>query len=451
MVDCSAVERNRISRRCATAMPLTDSPAKLLGCAGLALTFAVLGGCISGKHEVLESGAGADVRVVAGSARKICQLTGDTDNSLATAVPVRSRTTQRAHLLGTDLGVGFTGPAPATVTFLFGDSVPLSRNRHADSDDAIASVRADADPEKCLDLDFYTDPNGEYVPIELAGFKLGSFDVPTSAFVADGATFATFAVEATGTPRRPTRSVLGVADHFPDPPRFVYIADLPAGKMTNVSAVLVDEDWRPGPKPTRALFFGTGRYRSGRNVFLAAFPLETLRTGARTWFAGRASARDARWSASENDAHPLFNHDGSPCMGELSVTWNRYLDRWLMLYNCIRPRGVLFRVAPEPWGPWSEPRVLFDPRADQGYCVFIHDARPRSHCPPGSPNPRDSLISRGHGGADAYGGEYGPYVIDAFTRGDGNGRTTIYFTLSTWNPYQVVLMKARLERGQVDD
>jgi hypothetical protein len=90
--------------------------------------------------------------------------------------------------------------------------------------------------------------------------------------------------------------------------------------------------------------------------------------------------------------------------------------------------------------------VLFDPRADDGYCVFIHDARPGKHCPPESPNPRDALISRDRGGADAYGGEYGPYVIDAFTRGEAGRQSTIYFTLSTWNPYQVVLMKASLTR-----
>jgi hypothetical protein len=133
-------------------------------------------------------------------------------------------------------------------------------------------------------------------------------------------------------------------------------------------------------------------------------------------------------------------------MGELSVTWNRYLNEWLMLYNCSSPRGVVFRTAPEAWGPWSLPRLLFDPRVDGGYCVFMHDAHPEKHCPPGSPNPGDALITRDQGGANAYGGEYGPYVIDAFTRGDPSGRTTIYFTLSTWNPYQVVLMKAGLTR-----
>jgi hypothetical protein len=128
-------------------------------------------------------------------------------------------------------------------------------------------------------------------------------------------------------------------------------------------------------------------------------------------------------------------------MGELSVTWNPYLRKWLILYGCDSPRGINFRVADRPWGPWSAPTLVFDPRSptDGGYCLFIHDAVP---CPAGSPNPKDDLRE---GGSGVFGGEYAPYLIDALTRGDVNARTTtIYFTMSTWNPYQVVLMRSTL-------
>jgi uncharacterized protein DUF4185 len=403
--------------------PLNSTAKLLWRGASLLLVLGLLESCTSARY-VLPPVQVSDVR-------NICRLVGDP---------------QKSGLLGTDLGVSFSGPAPDTINFFFGDTVPAVRGRHADSDDAVAFTRADANPENCLELVFYTDPAGDYVPLELTGFDLGSFDVPTSGFVANGTTFATFATNATGAPRRPTRSVLAVGEQFPQSTRFDYVADLPPDKMTNVSTVLVDDTWRPSPTPTRVLFFGTGWYRAASNVFLAAFPLTTVRSGVRLWFAGRQDSSGPQWSTAEQDAHPLFDHDGAPCMGELSVSWNRYLDRWLMLYNCSSPRGVLFRVAPQPWGPWSAPRVLFDPRSAGGYCVFIHDAHPERDCPPGSPNPGDALILRDQGGANAYGGEYGPYVIDAFTRGDSSGRTTIYFTLSTWNPYQVVLMKASLTR-----
>ena len=123
---------------------------------------------------------------------------------------------------------------------------------------------------------------------------------------------------------------------------------------------------------------------------------------------------------------------------------NRFLNKWLMLYNCVGPqRGINFRVSDKPWGPWSDPRLLFDPWRDRGYCYFMH-SRDHLLCPEGSPNPKDVLVFRTFGDED-WGGEYGPFVIDAYTTGDETTRSTVvYFTMSTWNPYQVVLMKSRL-------
>jgi hypothetical protein len=44
-----------------------------------------------------------------------------------------------------------------------------------------------------------------------------------------------------------------------------------------------------------------------------------------------------------------------------------------------------------------------------------------------------------------WGGEYGGFVIPRYTTGDTKS-TTIYYLLSTWNPYQVFLMKSTLRR-----
>lgn len=46
-----------------------------------------------------------------------------------------------------------------------------------------------------------------------------------------------------------------------------------------------------------------------------------------------------------------------------------------------------------------------------------------------------------------YGGEYGPYLISRFFQ-PGNGNLTIYFTMSTWNPYTIILMKTDLVRAE---
>lgn len=41
------------------------------------------------------------------------------------------------------------------------------------------------------------------------------------------------------------------------------------------------------------------------------------------------------------------------------------------------------------------------------------------------------------------GGAYAPYVIERFTKLEGS-ELSLYYVLSTWNPYVVVLMKSRL-------
>jgi hypothetical protein len=42
------------------------------------------------------------------------------------------------------------------------------------------------------------------------------------------------------------------------------------------------------------------------------------------------------------------------------------------------------------------------------------------------------------------GGAYAPYVVERWTKLKGSD-LTIYYVLSTWNPYVVVLMKSRLK------
>jgi hypothetical protein len=131
----------------------------------------------------------------------------------------------------------------------------------------------------------------------------------------------------------------------------------------------------------------------------------------------------------ESHAKPLFETE-HPCVGELSVAWNSNLRQWLMLYNC-NP-GVIGRLADKPWGPWSDAAVIFDQDQDAGNCYFIHGS---GDC--GPPSDPESPANGGPGGV------YAPFVIPGYTKG-GEGTTTIYYMLSTWNPYQVVLMRSIL-------
>ena len=127
-----------------------------------------------------------------------------------------------------------------------------------------------------------------------------------------------------------------------------------------------------------------------------------------------------------------------PCVGELSVTWNRNLRRWLMTYNCgqtLEGTKVVARSAETPWGPWSDPACSSTRWPIQGTatsCTVMGVAgRPDDPASPADPK------------LDRVGGVYAPYVIQRYTRG-GAQTTTLYYVMSTWNPYQVMLMRTTL-------
>ncbi|RMF60607.1 MAG: DUF4185 domain-containing protein [Calditrichaeota bacterium] len=228
------------------------------------------------------------------------------------------------------------------------------------------------------------------------------------------------------------RSVLAVSDD--DGRSFQYLYDFSTLHFINVSVVEVDLAQWPGfPQQTGQglVIFGSGRYRQS-DVRLAFQPADSIGTKhSLRYFAGLDAAGQPQWSVSEEDAAPLFSH---PCVGEFSVTYNRFLHKWLMLYNCDNPRGINFRTADQPWGPWSFTQVLFDPWVDNGYCHFMHTSWQFKHC--------DDVHDPGR--ENEWGGEYGPYQFEDLATGT-DSTTTIYFTMSTWNPYTVVLMKSTLK------
>jgi hypothetical protein len=108
--------------------------------------------------------------------------------------------------------------------------------------------------------------------------------------------------------------------------------------------------------------------------------------------------------------------------------------------------GVYLTYASEPWGPWSEPQLIFNGRRDNALGTFIHD-------PTITPNPPgDGLTGPTIGGNDVYttsGGAYAPFMIARFVNVSGT-TLSIYYTLSTWNPYTVVEMRSDFVIGEAD-
>jgi hypothetical protein len=154
------------------------------------------------------------------------------------------------------------------------------------------------------------------------------------------------------------------------------------------------------------------------------------------YFAGLDAAGAPTWSGNESEAKPIVQNG---TLGDLSVTWCKDLGLWLMTYDRRAPtRGIAFSYSRTPWGPWSEPQILFN-AANDGIGRFIHN--PNASPPDGLAGP---VIGKGQMNPEAVrGGAYAPYVVERWTKVKGSD-LSIYYVLSTWNPYVVVLMKSRL-------
>lgn len=141
-----------------------------------------------------------------------------------------------------------------------------------------------------------------------------------------------------------------------------------------------------------------GRY--GGVQLMRVRPEQIEELAAYEYFAG-SGVTGERWVNDMEDAVTIVE----PSVGELSVIYNEYLERWIMTYLNEESRAIEIREAVNPWGPWSAPL---------------------------------ELVSGGR-----YPALYGAYMHPEYVEDDGR---VIYFNMSQWGPYNVFLMRAELER-----
>ena len=133
------------------------------------------------------------------------------------------------------------------------------------------------------------------------------------------------------------------------------------GKFINVSCVVADDgvEGLPFGGPARA---GVGKrpLPGERRVLRLRAARGSVGIGSRWrfWCGREARSRRAVWSENESDAVALF---APPADRRALGDVERALGVWLLLYNAGSPRGINARVASHPWGPWSDPVVVFDP------------------------------------------------------------------------------------------
>ncbi len=364
----------------------------------------------------------ADVYYVTGSTRKIEQLIGDKDFQWLT--PTANQTQSRYGITGSDLGVPFSHNGRTYV--VFGDT----QGGVAGDRDPLAFT-TDTDPEDGISLTFLTNSPNVWRPITIPGITQGSYAVPLDGVSVSNRMYLYHSTDHSATVTM-GRSVVAMSSD--NGQNFQLLYTFSTNYFINVSVNKLNlHDWPgfPQAEGDGLAIFGSGTYRAS-NVRLAFQPANAIGdASALRYFTGLDGAGNPLWSTVESNAIALFDQ---PYVGELSVAWNKFIRRWVMLYNCDNPRGITCRTARQPWGPWTQSQVLFDPWNDLGYGRFLHVNWTFSNV--------DNVQNPGRD--NEWGGEYGPYMFREFATGTDN-RTTIYFTLSSWNPYVAVLMKTELQ------
>ncbi|MFT4110382.1 DUF4185 domain-containing protein [Propionicimonas sp.] len=365
---------------------------------------------------------------------KLAQLTGDVD---ATPTPwgervaTLSRSLTTAGIRGTDLGVRVDHGGRTFL--LFGDTHwtrPWLATR-----DAIAEVDSPSGTRPAVRF------HGS--PMRLVGRAAGrvtmrEYDVPLDGFSESGRLHAFFSSNHFSDGRVMGRSVLARAVEAEPvidsgarrcPVRFEVLGTFSERHFINVSV-----QRRPASAVRGwdgdgdvLLVWGTGPYRASEVRLAAADPRDPLRP--RYW-------TGAGWSRTETDARPLFR---PAAVGELSVRWSQAAGRYLML-TASAPQedignAVVLRSAAQPWGPWSPRQRLLD-GVSTGMSPDPHTRFIRATLDDEDVGDR---IFRAQ--ASGTGAAYAPYIYDTAVDGD---HLVLRYTLSTWNPYQVVLMEHRL-------
>ncbi len=87
------------------------------------------------------------------------------------------------------------------------------------------------------------------------------------------------------------------------------------------------------------------------------------------YFSGLDPSGAPQWSSSFTAAHSIFP---AP-VGELSVMWNAYLQKWTVFYTDNVMLSINIRLADHLWGPWSKPYKIVDASEYPSlYGSFVH-------------------------------------------------------------------------------
>ncbi len=393
--------------------------------------------------------------------RFISKLTGEAEKTYNPASgtcsqnPTLSKTESNFGLKGTDLGNSFADGA-GRIWYLFGDTIKSANNKKnygGPCPNSIAYQKA-IDAQGRVTLEFTKDANNNFLPMTVPGEKIDCFDVPSDGVYANGAYYI-WLHEDNGLPEPYLenfyRSYLVKTADMSNM-MFTKLFDL---SFQDDCLVTKSEGAPPIPVPnctkkygkfvttiTADAFggdlyvFGGGEYRK-TDLYLYKTPLAQIENkSAIRYFAGTDTMGNPIWSQNETDAVPAVDTpsfsekgtSGAGNVGESSVAYVKELGLWIVMYQGTG--GVRMHTAKNPWGPWSEPQIVLDPNKE-AYCVFMYTPGKPCQCMDESGKPA---------------GPYAPAIVNENTVPDGQGGAYVKYVLSTWNPYNTVMLEVHLKR-----
>ena len=328
-----------------------------------------------------------------------------------------------------------------------------------------------------------------------SGQGVGSSEVPTGAFALNDYLYMFYIVKCQDGVRFNLNSILAKSDqthtswHNNVAPTFTRLFDVSThptiadkdnpppdgndvGKFMHVApvvldrATLVNTGILPSLPPVvqnanKVIFlWGSSWYSGHSNLYLAVLAdvdIEATSNGGKDiskWWYFNGTAGAPTWTHDETAAQPLLNTwtlPNHPCITPHSVIWSADLEQFVLAYTCYTPdrlHRVKFRVASVPWGPWSTEMETFNQDDTQwGITLFHHkennDPITENYAPVFKISQKGQLQQSV--APENQGKIYAPYLLDITTK-NADGSVTIYYILSSANPYSSFLMKTSFER-----
>lgn len=414
---------------------------------------------VSRAQGLPTDGPGIDTSLtyIAGSSVKVEQIIGDCDwavlGGVAGTGPCKrtaSQTITRFDIEGNDIGYTFEQPEKNRLIYLCGDTIssdPSTVKYHAG--DAIAWSTS-SDPTSGFVLNFFTNTDGSPLLVQPPAVQMGPDDVPNSGIDVGGKIYLICNTGSDTSLPNPHEHDTSILAGFDDTANTFTtgrtISSIPGGHFIITSPYELPAQFQTSQLGPGVLMYGLGAYRA-TDVYLSFTPESSFESGAGTlYFTGLADGRPT-WSDQEPDSVPVVQDNplggpawpnDSPTIGNVSVNYLAALGLWLMTYDGGRQsqatNGIYFSYAAQPWGPWSQPQLIFNQSRDNGLGVFIYSPNSNPTGPAG-PTIGDNPPTTTHGA------NYAPGMIGRFTRINGD-TLSLSYTMSTFNPYTVVRMKS---------